>query len=63
MMFFFRHPKSVVDPRAVAVQMVKQNATTEFNANVIVINDEPIKKQTVISAPDPVLTVAIKKKT
>ena len=38
-MFFFRHPKPVVDSRAIAMQVVQQKTTTDFNSKVIVLTD------------------------
>ena len=39
-MFFFRHPKSVVDPRAVAMLVVQQKATQAVSRTLIVV-DKP----------------------
>jgi hypothetical protein len=36
-MFFFRHPKPVVDGRAVAVQVVQQKATQEVSRTVLIV--------------------------
>ena len=36
-MFFFRHPKSVVDPRAVAMQVVKQNVQGAVDKHILII--------------------------
>jgi hypothetical protein len=36
-MFFFRHPKPVVDGRAVAEQVVQQKATQEFSHTVLIV--------------------------
>jgi hypothetical protein len=38
-MFFFRHPKPVVDGRAVAVQVVQQKAARTQAATVLVAAD------------------------
>ncbi len=38
-MFFFRHPKPVVDGRAVAVQVVQQKAVRTQATNVLVVED------------------------
>lgn len=39
-MFFFRHPRPVVDGRAVAVQVVQQKATQERSRTVLIV-DKP----------------------
>ena len=36
-MFFFRHPKPVVDGRAVAVQFVQQKTTNEVSRTVLIV--------------------------
>jgi hypothetical protein len=50
-MFFFRHPRPVIDGRAVAVQVAQKKVTTDTNLNVLVVpghkpsqtdNDAPI---------------------
>ncbi len=40
-MFFFRHPKPVVDGRAVAVQVVQQKATQALSRTVLIV-DKPV---------------------
>lgn len=40
-MFFFRHPKSVVDPRAVAMLVVQQKATQAVSRTLIVLDKPP----------------------
>ncbi|QNA89651.1 hypothetical protein G4G28_16380 [Massilia sp. Dwa41.01b] len=37
-MFFFRHPRPVIDGRAVAVQVVQQKATRETSHAVLVVD-------------------------
>ena len=39
-MFFFRHPKPVIDGRAVAVQIVQQKATQAVSRTVLIV-DKP----------------------
>jgi hypothetical protein len=34
--FFFRHPRPVIDGRAVAVQVVQQKTTTDVDLHVLV---------------------------
>jgi len=36
-MFFFRHPKPVVDGRAVAVQVVQQKTTREVSRTLLIV--------------------------
>lgn len=36
-MFFFRHPKPVVDGRAVAVQVVQQKATDMVSRTLLIV--------------------------
>jgi len=36
-MFFFRHPKPVIDGRAVAVQVVQQNETQAVSRTVLIV--------------------------
>ena len=42
-MFFFRHPKPVVDGRAVAVQVVQQKATQAVSRTVLIVETPPAK--------------------
>jgi hypothetical protein len=37
-MFFFRHPKPVIDGRAVAVQVVQQKATQEVSRTLLIVD-------------------------
>jgi len=39
-MFFFRHPKPVIDGRALVVQMVQQKATRALSRTVLIV-DKP----------------------
>jgi hypothetical protein len=41
-MFFFRHPKPVVDGRAVAVQVVQQKTTKEVSRTVLIVETPPV---------------------
>ncbi|MFZ6692155.1 hypothetical protein [Undibacterium sp. SXout20W] len=60
-MFFFRHPKPVVDSRAIAMQVVQQKATTDFNSKVILLTDTDdcaIQAiQAIQTIPEPVPTI------
>jgi len=40
-MFFIRHPKPVVDGRAVAVQVVQQRAAQEVSRSVLIVEKPP----------------------
>jgi hypothetical protein len=42
-MFFFRHPKPVVDGRAVAMLVVQQKATREVSRTVLIVETAPAK--------------------
>lgn len=41
-MFFFRHPKPVVDGRAVAVQVVQQKTTNEVARTLLIVESPPV---------------------
>jgi len=45
-MFFFRHPKPVIDGRAVAVQMVQQKATQAVSRTVLIVETPPAPAET-----------------
>ena len=51
-MFFFRHPKPVGDNRAVAMKIVEQKMTDEFNPKVIVLNDKALMNNKNVPAQD-----------
>lgn len=36
-MFFFRHPRPVIDGRAIAVQVTQQKVTRDTNLHVLVV--------------------------
>jgi hypothetical protein len=40
--FFFRHPKPVVDGRAVAVQVVQQKKANEVSRTVLIVETPPV---------------------
>ncbi|MBD8532450.1 MULTISPECIES: hypothetical protein [unclassified Massilia] len=40
-MFFFRHPKPIIDGRAVAVQVVQQKATQAVSRTVLIVETPP----------------------
>jgi hypothetical protein len=40
-MFFFRHPKPVVDGRAVAVQVVQQKDTQAVSRTLLIVETAP----------------------
>jgi hypothetical protein len=40
-MFFFRHPKPVVDGRAVAVQVVQQKDTQAVSRTLLIVETRP----------------------
>ena len=54
-MFFFRHPKPVVDGRAVAVQVVQQKATDTVSRTLLIVETPP--------APAPTLEAEARNKT
>jgi hypothetical protein len=41
-MFFFRHPRPVVDGRAVAVQVVQQKTTNEVSRTLLIVETPPV---------------------
>ena len=63
-MFYFRHPKPVIDGRAVAVQMVQQKATQAVSRTVLIVEKPetaPAVPSTLVSpqpAPCPVAMTA-----
>ena len=44
-MFFIRHPKPVVDPRAVAMLVVQQKATRAVSRTVLIVEKPPAPAQ------------------
>jgi hypothetical protein len=54
-MFFFRHPKSVVDPRAVVTQVVKYTIGGAVNPHLLIVEPGPAHKNTTppTAMPDP----------
>jgi hypothetical protein len=40
-MFFFRHPKPVIDGRALVVQMVQQKASRAVSRTLLIVDDKP----------------------
>jgi hypothetical protein len=48
-MFFFRHPKGVVDPRAVAMLVVQQKATQALSRTLLIVE----RKESTPAAPQP----------
>ena len=49
-MFFFRHPRSVVDPRAVAMLVVHQKATQALSRTLLIVERT---ESTPAAAPQP----------
>lgn len=45
-MFFFRHPKPVVDGRAVAVQVVQQKTTDTVSRTLLIVQTPPAPAST-----------------
>jgi hypothetical protein len=54
-MFFFRHPKPVIDGRAVAVQIVQQKANQAVSRTVLIV-----EKREQAGAPVPVAVQAVR---
>jgi hypothetical protein len=52
LMFFFRHPKPVVDGRAVAVQVVQQKTTNEVSRTVLIVETPPVPTPDAPAVPD-----------
>ena len=54
-MFFFRHPKPVVDGRAVAVQMVQQKANPAVSRTVLIVEarESAPAPPSALTAPQP----------
>ena len=44
-MFFIRHPKPVVDGRAVATLVVQQKATQAVSRTVLIVDTPPVAAQ------------------
>jgi hypothetical protein len=41
-MFFFRHPKPIIDGRAVAVQVVQQTTTDAVSRTLLIVETPPV---------------------
>jgi hypothetical protein len=52
-MFFFRHPKPVVDGRAVAVQVVQQKATQAVSRTLLIVEKPDAAPAVPSSLPAP----------
>ena len=50
-MFFIRHPKPVVDPRAVAMLVVQQKATQAMSRTVLIVDKPPVPSPPVALEP------------
>ena len=53
-MFFFRHPRPIIDGRAVAVQVVQQKAARETSHAVLIVDGPEAPAPGTAAAPAPV---------